>query len=190
MSSPIVATFVLASLLLSLPRTIATLEQDSSKLLKNVCTGYSKDWNSSFCLQIMKSNPKISLAQDLLYLALSIIEAGLLKATRTQIYIEEKLIHIQESSQAIEQCQNLYDHIISLYKGILIHVEKQKLYDIASAEFSMAANNGEYCENLLAISGIIDADISRGNKVIEYLSLSGYNVVNDLIMTAWITKRK
>ncbi|KAK4352510.1 hypothetical protein RND71_028028 [Anisodus tanguticus] len=187
----ILATFILASLLSSLPRTIATLEPNSPKLLKNACTGYTKGWSSSFCLEIMKSNPQIVLTHDLLHLTISIIETGLINATRTQIYIEEKLKeNIQESRRAIDQCHKLYDHIIGLYKGALIHVEKHKLYDVAGAEFSMAANNAEYCENWLAISGVIDADISSGNKIIEYLSLSGYTVVIDLMITDWVTKRK
>ncbi|MCD9645884.1 hypothetical protein HAX54_035203 [Datura stramonium] len=155
----ILATFVLASLLFSLPRTvIAILELDSPKLLKNACNGYTK---------------------------------GLINATRTQIYIEEKLKgNIQEWRRALNQCHNLYDHIIGVYKGALIHVEKQKSYDVAGAEFSMAANNAEYCENWLHISGVIDDDISSGNNIIKYLSLSGYNVVNDLMITNWVTKRK
>lgn len=184
----ILAIFILWS---SLPRTIvATLEPNSQKLLKNACIGYTKGWNSSFCLKIMNSNPQMVLAKDLLHLTLSIIETGLINATKTQIYIEEKLKrNIQELRAALDQCHNLYDHIIDVYKGALIHVEKQKLYDVAGAEFSMAANNAEYCENWLHINDIIDSDISSGNKIIKYLSLSGYNAVNDLMIADWITKR-
>ncbi|PHU20133.1 hypothetical protein BC332_11284 [Capsicum chinense] len=190
----ILATFILVSLLFSLPRTItATLDPNSPELLTDACTtGYNaKGWNASFCLEIVKSNPQIVLAKDLLHLTLSIIETGLINATRTQIYIEEKLKgNIQESRRALDQCHNLYDHIICVYKGALLHVEKQKLYDAAGAEFSIAAHNVEYCENWLNISGIIDADISGGNKIIKYLSLLGYNVVNNLMLTDWIIKRK
>ncbi|KAG5612401.1 hypothetical protein H5410_023682 [Solanum commersonii] len=187
----ILATFILSSLLFFLPRTIiATLEPNSPKLLKNACTGYTEGWNSSFCLEIMKSHPQIVLAKDLLHLTLSIIETGLINAIKTQIYIEEnRKENIQESRRALDQCHNLYDHIIGVYKGALIHVKKQKLYDIAGAEFSMAANNAEYCENWLNIYDTIDADISSGNQIIKYLSLSGYNAVNDLMIADWITKR-
>ncbi|KAK6792320.1 hypothetical protein RDI58_011401 [Solanum bulbocastanum] len=138
----------------------------------------------------MKSHPQIVLAKDLLHLTLSIIETGLINAIKTQIYMEEnRKENILESRRALDQCHNLYDHIIGVFKGALIHVEKQKLYDVAGAEFSMAANNAEYCENWLNIYDTIDADISNGNKVIKYLSLSGYNAVNDLMIADWITKR-
>ncbi|TMW96120.1 hypothetical protein EJD97_007901 [Solanum chilense] len=187
----ILAIVIFPSLLFFLPRTIiAMLEPNSPKLLKNACIGYTKGWNSSFCLEIMKSNPQIVLAKDLLHLTLSIIETGLINAIKTQIYMEEnRKENILESRRALDQCHNLYHHIIGVYKGALIHVEKQKLYDVAGAEFSIAANNAEYCENWLNIHDIIDTHISSGNKVIKYLSLTGYNAVNDLMIADWITKR-
>nr|XP_016504049.1 PREDICTED: uncharacterized protein LOC107822070 [Nicotiana tabacum] len=172
----------------------ATSEPDSPKLLDKACAWGSTDWNSSFCLDVLKSSPLIISAEDLLQLTLSIIETGLINATRTQIYIGEKLKgNIQviglELKSGLGQCLNLYGQIIGLYKSALVHVEKHKLYDVASFEFSIAANNAEYCQGWLLLSGILDADISSGNKFIKYLSLTGYTVVNDLMISDWLIKK-
>ncbi|XP_075088211.1 uncharacterized protein LOC142170249 [Nicotiana tabacum] len=169
----------------------ATSKPDSPKLLDKACAWGSTDWNSSFCLDVLKSSPLIISAEDLLRLTLSIIETGLINATRTQIYIGEKLkgnITGVESKSALGQCLNLYGQIIGLYKSALVNVEKHKLYDVASFEFSIAANNADYCQGWLLFSGISDADISSGNKFVKYLSLAGYTVVNDLIISDWLIK--
>ncbi|KAK6118772.1 hypothetical protein DH2020_047463 [Rehmannia glutinosa] len=156
----------------------------SSSLIEKACSDPRLRPNSKFCVQVLRSHPKIVSATNLFDLSIAIMETGISSATNTRAYIENllKKSNVEPNSKgALKECKSSYDSIILSFKSALSEVKYDKEYQTATYDLLIGSTDDiQRCLDNVASGKIKDRNILSGNKVVPIFGLSAYRAVDSI----------
>ena len=147
-----------------------------SKLIDEVCNAAMEEDRAS-CLQVLRSDPKISSAKNYLQLSQYILELALQKGIQGQNFLKE--IAKTNKSPAIQQCAGFdYDGVVGSFSSALGELKEDP--ETANYDAKVAGDGPETCERGLADEHIVNPSISSLNKNIKLLSTIAFLATNHL----------
>ncbi|XP_055812012.1 putative invertase inhibitor [Solanum dulcamara] len=160
-----------------------TKANSNSNLLEKACTISKPNWDFDFCIKLLNSDPKISSTQTPFDLAIAIIQAGNSHASKTQDYINQKYSHERTTSpvvsSALSVCSKWYGGVVGEFVAALDDVQKKK-FQSASDNVESANDYAMNCEEAFASRNVQENEISKGDNLVMYFSLSARVVINVL----------
>ncbi|XP_060180896.1 cell wall / vacuolar inhibitor of fructosidase 2-like [Lycium barbarum] len=174
----VIFTFFLPSFLLLASKTTANF---NSNLIEKACTINRPNWDFDFCIKLLNSDPKISSATSPFDLAIAIVQAGNSHASETQDYINQKLSEGGTNtvvSSALSVCSKWYGGVLGAFITALDNVQDQKTFQSAKDHVESANDYAMNCEETFASRDVQDDEISKGDNLVMYFSLSAGAVIN------------
>ncbi|KAK9270415.1 hypothetical protein L1049_025994 [Liquidambar formosana] len=154
-----------------------------SHLVRESCNKTTlTQWNYTFCVEALESDPRTASASDLLTLANIAIELAIANATKAQAHLYDMLKNSDTGSNfkaPLEGCVHWYDMMIESFGEALDGVRK-KNYDIANYCAFIVGDYVDNCEKELDSNAAHDPSLETNNKNVKEFSLIGY-VITDLL---------
>ncbi|KAF3445482.1 hypothetical protein FNV43_RR10658 [Rhamnella rubrinervis] len=136
----------------------------SSKLVDTVCKE-TKNYNTR-CQQVLGSDPRTKSVEDPHVLAKITLQFSIADAEKSLDFIKKTVK--ENNTQAIRQCEGLYEAVVASFKSALGELEEDPLtsnYDILTA-----ADDADACENELTKGGGQVPSISARNNGVKFYS--------------------
>ncbi|RYQ93063.1 hypothetical protein Ahy_B09g099324 [Arachis hypogaea] len=146
---------------------------DLSKLVIKVCDATATE--RAKCMDIMRSNPKMLSAKNIVQLSQAILELGISKGKEGQKFLKE--LAKKSKSPALEQCAGFdYDGVVGSFKSALGEIKEDPM--TANYDAKVASDGPDTCDRGLESEKIVNPAITELNKEIRLLSGIAFAATN------------
>ncbi|KAL1308844.1 hypothetical protein AAHE18_17G134200 [Arachis hypogaea] len=127
------------------------------------------------CMDIMKSNPKMLSAKNIVQLSQAILELGMNKGKEGQKFLTE--LAKKSKSLALQQCTGFdYDSIVGSFKSALGEIKEDPM--TANYDAKVTSDGPDTCNKGMANEKIVNPAITELSKEIRLLSGIAFATTN------------
>lgn len=173
--------------LLNSPANAETLSLSSSDILETACfpTTDIKDWNSTLCLNILRSSPKVISAPNGENLTLEIIDLGLKNGSKIHDYISKRVNDTQniDLKSALNECLSYYSDAIHSMSIAFGEIQQVGEYYDGRDDLIDSLTGAQECESCVSnYNNITDKPVcSDGIKLFKYFSVPTIKILEMLM---------